>query len=111
MLEDELARLFDKVFARRDVIDHPVLERGLRGKCLAAKDDVKQYNLAWVGKDKTGKVIKGELRATGDAGEQIVFGLSAVRNVGGGLVSLIVAERFSVTANVMSALNITLPVT
>ena len=31
------------------------------------RDDVKQYNFAWVGKDKTGKVIKGETRASGDA--------------------------------------------
>jgi type IV pilus assembly protein PilC len=32
-----------------------------------AGDSAKQFNYAWVGKDKTGKVIKGELRATGDA--------------------------------------------
>ena len=31
------------------------------------REDVKQYNFAWVGKDKTGKVIKGETRAAGDA--------------------------------------------
>ena len=32
-----------------------------------ARDDTKQYMYAWVGKDKTGKVIKGEARAAGDA--------------------------------------------
>jgi type IV pilus assembly protein PilC len=32
-----------------------------------AADTTKQYNYAWVGKDKTGKVIKGETRAAGDA--------------------------------------------
>ena len=26
-----------------------------------ARDDTKQYMYAWVGKDKTGKVIKGEV--------------------------------------------------
>ena len=31
------------------------------------KDSAKQYNFAWVGKDKTGKVVKGEVRASGDA--------------------------------------------
>jgi type IV pilus assembly protein PilC len=31
------------------------------------KDDVKQFNYAWTGKDKAGKVIRGELRAGGDA--------------------------------------------
>jgi type IV pilus assembly protein PilC len=29
--------------------------------------DVKQFNYAWTGKDKSGKVVKGELRAAGDA--------------------------------------------
>ena len=29
--------------------------------------DVKQFNYAWVGKDKSGKVIKGELRAGGES--------------------------------------------
>ncbi|QJR13611.1 type II secretion system F family protein [Usitatibacter palustris] len=36
---------------------------------VAKKDtgkDVKLYNFAWSGKDKTGKAIKGELRAAGD---------------------------------------------
>ena len=32
-----------------------------------ARDDTKQYMYAWVGKDKTGKVVKGETRAAGDA--------------------------------------------
>jgi type IV pilus assembly protein PilC len=32
-----------------------------------AGDATKQFNYAWVGKDKTGKVIKGETRAAGDA--------------------------------------------
>jgi type IV pilus assembly protein PilC len=32
-----------------------------------AGDATKQYNYAWIGKDKTGKVIKGETRAAGDA--------------------------------------------
>jgi type IV pilus assembly protein PilC len=32
-----------------------------------AGEATKQYNYAWVGKDKTGKVIKGETRAAGDA--------------------------------------------
>jgi type IV pilus assembly protein PilC len=32
-----------------------------------AADSAKQYNYAWIGKDKTGKVIKGETRAVGDA--------------------------------------------
>jgi type IV pilus assembly protein PilC len=31
------------------------------------KDSAKQYNFAWIGKDKTGKVVKGEVRASGDA--------------------------------------------
>ena len=31
------------------------------------KDDVKQYNYSWTGKDKTGKVVKGELRASGES--------------------------------------------
>ena len=31
------------------------------------KDSAKQYNFAWVGKDKSGKVVKGEVRASGDA--------------------------------------------
>jgi len=30
-------------------------------------DSAKMYNFAWVGKDKSGKVIKGETRAAGDA--------------------------------------------
>ena len=29
--------------------------------------DVKQYNFTWVGKDKSGKVVKGELRAGGES--------------------------------------------
>jgi type IV pilus assembly protein PilC len=29
--------------------------------------DIKQFNYAWVGKDKTGKVVKGELRAGGES--------------------------------------------
>src|SRR5882672_10308443 len=36
---------------------------------VAKKDtgkDVKQYNYSWTGKDKSGKVIKGELRAGGE---------------------------------------------
>jgi type IV pilus assembly protein PilC len=33
----------------------------------ATSDATKQYNYAWTGKDKTGKVIKGETRAAGDA--------------------------------------------
>ena len=33
----------------------------------AAADRAKEFNYAWVGKDKTGKVIKGETRAPGDA--------------------------------------------
>jgi type IV pilus assembly protein PilC len=32
-----------------------------------AADRAKEFNYAWVGKDKTGKVIKGETRAPGDA--------------------------------------------
>src|SRR6478736_4782973 len=31
------------------------------------KDSAKQYNYAWIGKDKAGKVVKGEVRASGDA--------------------------------------------
>jgi type IV pilus assembly protein PilC len=36
---------------------------------VAKKDvkDVKQYNYAWVGKDKAGKIIKGEVRAAGES--------------------------------------------
>ena len=37
---------------------------------VAKKDtgkDVKQFNYAWTGKDKAGKVVRGELRAGGDA--------------------------------------------
>src|SRR5206468_8129508 len=36
---------------------------------VAKKDvkEVKQFNYAWTGKDKTGKVVKGEVRAAGDA--------------------------------------------
>jgi type IV pilus assembly protein PilC len=36
---------------------------------VAKKDvkEVKQFNYAWVGKDKAGKIIKGEVRAAGDA--------------------------------------------
>jgi type IV pilus assembly protein PilC len=33
----------------------------------AAAERAKEFNYAWVGKDKTGKVIKGETRAPGDA--------------------------------------------
>ena len=33
----------------------------------AASSDVKMYNYAWSGKDKTGKVQKGEVRATGES--------------------------------------------
>ena len=35
---------------------------------VAKKDtkDVKLYNYAWSGKDKSGKVVKGEVRAPGD---------------------------------------------
>ena len=29
--------------------------------------DVKQYNFTWTGKDKSGKVVKGELRASGES--------------------------------------------
>jgi hypothetical protein len=32
-----------------------------------AGDSAKTYNYAWVGKDKTGKVIKGETRAQGES--------------------------------------------
>ncbi len=32
-----------------------------------AAQDVKQYNFTWTGKDKSGKVIKGELRAGGES--------------------------------------------
>src|SRR5690242_17232278 len=32
-----------------------------------AAADVKQYNFSWTGKDKTGKVIKGESRAAGES--------------------------------------------
>ena len=32
-----------------------------------AKDAPKTYNYAWTGKDKAGKIIKGEVRAAGDA--------------------------------------------
>jgi type IV pilus assembly protein PilC len=31
------------------------------------KEDVKQFNYSWTGKDKAGKVLRGELRAGGDA--------------------------------------------
>jgi type IV pilus assembly protein PilC len=31
------------------------------------KDDVKQFNYSWTGKDKSGKVVKGELRASGES--------------------------------------------
>ena len=37
---------------------------------VAKKDtgkDVKQYNYSWTGKDKSGKVVKGELRASGES--------------------------------------------
>ena len=36
---------------------------------VAKKDskDVKQYNFTWTGKDKSGKVVKGELRASGES--------------------------------------------
>jgi type IV pilus assembly protein PilC len=36
---------------------------------VAKKDvkEVKQYNYAWVGKDKAGKIIKGEVRAAGES--------------------------------------------
>ena len=36
---------------------------------VAKKDvkEVKQYNYAWVGKDKAGKIIKGEVRAQGES--------------------------------------------
>ena len=35
---------------------------------LAKKDskDVKLYNYSWSGKDKTGKIVKGEVRAGGE---------------------------------------------
>ena len=29
--------------------------------------DVKQFNFSWTGKDKTGKIIKGEARAGGES--------------------------------------------
>ncbi len=29
--------------------------------------DVKQYNFAWTGKDKSGKIVKGEIRASGES--------------------------------------------
>src|SRR5438067_12743605 len=29
--------------------------------------DAKQFNFAWTGKDKAGKVVKGELRASGES--------------------------------------------
>ena len=32
-----------------------------------AADRAKEFNYAWVGKDKTGKVIKGETRAHGES--------------------------------------------
>jgi len=34
---------------------------------VAKKQDVKQFNYSWTGKDKSGKIIKGETRAAGDA--------------------------------------------
>jgi type IV pilus assembly protein PilC len=34
------------------------------------KDDVKQFTYSWTGKDKSGKVIKGEVRAAGEAAVQ-----------------------------------------
>jgi type IV pilus assembly protein PilC len=33
----------------------------------AAANKIKQFNFAWEGKDKTGKVVKGEMRAEGQA--------------------------------------------
>src|SRR5688572_33435193 len=31
------------------------------------KPDVKEFNFNWVGKDKAGKTVRGEMRATGEA--------------------------------------------
>jgi len=33
----------------------------------ARKPDVKEFNFTWVGKDKTNKVVRGEMKATGEA--------------------------------------------
>ena len=40
---------------------------------VAKKDvkDQKLYNYAWTGKDKAGKVVKGEVRASGDLSQPL----------------------------------------
>jgi type IV pilus assembly protein PilC len=33
----------------------------------AARRDVKEYSFSWEGRDRTGKVLKGDMRASGEA--------------------------------------------
>jgi type IV pilus assembly protein PilC len=43
------------------------------------KPEVKEFNFTWVGKDKTGKVVRGEMRATGDAQVNAVLRRQGIR--------------------------------
>jgi type IV pilus assembly protein PilC len=43
------------------------------------KPEVKELNFTWVGKDKTGKVVRGEMRATGEAQVNAVLRRQGIR--------------------------------
>ena len=36
-------------------------------RAAAARDKIKEFTFSWEGKDKQGKIVKGELRAQGEA--------------------------------------------
>jgi type IV pilus assembly protein PilC len=43
------------------------------------KPEVKEFNFTWVGKDKTGKVVRGEIRAVGEAQVNAVLRRQGIR--------------------------------
>src|SRR5262245_61678963 len=45
----------------------------------ARKPDVKEFNFTWVGKDKTNKVVRGEMKATGEAQVNAVLRRQGIR--------------------------------
>ncbi|MBI3917496.1 MAG: type II secretion system F family protein [Betaproteobacteria bacterium] len=46
---------------------------------VVKKPEVKEYNFTWVGKDKAGKVVRGEMRATGEAQVNAVLRRQGIR--------------------------------
>ncbi len=49
---------------------------------LAKKPDVKEFNFTWVGQDKTGKTVRGEMRASGEAQVNAVLRRQGIKVAG-----------------------------